>query len=144
VSGWLSRQNWLYNAALQRFWLDHLARWLLVRPAHDLGRDARNFDEQIIQRIVGLPAQASHESNLTDRRQRPRIGTGRGMAGKFMQGLAAAFGWFEEHLVLESGGKSLNTLLQYLGSHMAKIENLLAQPRYLMLLILFTFIVILS
>jgi NADH:ubiquinone oxidoreductase subunit 5 (subunit L)/multisubunit Na+/H+ antiporter MnhA subunit len=135
VSGWLARQNWLYTAALQRFWLDHLARWLLVRPANDLGRDARNFDEKVIQRIVGLPAQAS---------QSPRIGTGRGMAGKFMQGMASAFGWFEEHLVLKGGGESLTALLQYLSGYMAKIEDLLAQPRYLLVLILATFIVILS
>lgn len=144
VSGWLARQRWLYTATLQRFWLDHLARWLLVRPVNQLGRDARNFDEKVIQRIVGLPAQASHESTLTDRRKTPRIGTGRGMAGKSMQGLASAFGWFEEHLVLKGGGESLTALLQYLGGYMAKIEDLLAQPRYLLVLILATFIVILS
>lgn len=144
VSGWLARQNWLYTACLQRFWLDQLARWLLVRPAAELGRDARNFDEKVIQRIVGLPAQASSESTLTERRKTPRIRTTRGMAGKAMQGLAAAFGWFEEHLVLQGGGESLTRLLNYLGGYMAKTEYLLAQPRYLLLLIIVTFIVILS
>lgn len=144
VTGWLARQNWLYTAALQRFWLDPLTRWLLVRPAQDLGQDAANFDKKVIQRIVGLPAQASHESALTDRRKTRRIDTGRGMAGKFMQGLASAFGWFEDHLVLKGGGESLTRLLAYLGGYMAKIEDLLAQPRYLLLMIIATFIVILS
>lgn len=144
VTGWLARRHWLYTAALQGFWLNHLGRWLLVRPAQGLGRDARNFDENVIHRIAGLPAQASNESSLTDRRKTPRIGTGRGMAGKFMQWLAAMFGWFEEHLVLKGGGESLTALLHYLGGYMAKIETLLAQPRYLLLLVLATFIVILS
>jgi NADH:ubiquinone oxidoreductase subunit 5 (subunit L)/multisubunit Na+/H+ antiporter MnhA subunit len=144
VTGWLARQQWLYTAALQGFWLNHLGRWLLVRPAQGLGRDARNFDENVVQRIVGLPAQASMDPTLTDRRKTRRVGTGRGMAGKFMQTLASLFGWFEEHLVLKGGGESLTRLLSTLGGYMAKIETLLSQPRYLLVLILATFIVILT
>jgi NADH:ubiquinone oxidoreductase subunit 5 (subunit L)/multisubunit Na+/H+ antiporter MnhA subunit len=143
VTGWLARQQWLYTAALQGFWLNHLGRWLLVRPVQGMGQDARNFDENVVHRIVGLPAQASMESPLTDRRQSPRVGIGRGMAGKFMQALASMFGWFEEHLVLKGGGENLTALLDKLGRYMTHIENLLARPRYLLLMVIATFIVVL-
>ena len=95
VSGWLSRQNWLYTAAMQGFWLNHLGRWLLVKPVQGLGRDASEFDSNIVQRIVGLPAQASMESPLTERRKSARVDTGRGMAGKLMQTLANWLGWLK-------------------------------------------------
>ena len=51
--------NWLYTASLQRFWLDHMANWLLVNPIKRLSRDVRNFEDKVVTRIVGLPAQAS-------------------------------------------------------------------------------------
>ena len=60
----LKRLPWLYTASLQRFWLDHLADWLLVKPTQELSRDARNFDEKIVNRIVGLPAQATTITSL--------------------------------------------------------------------------------
>ena len=45
---------------------------------------------------------------------------------------------------MKGGGENLTALLEQLGGYMAKFENLLAQPRYLLLMVVATFIVILT
>jgi NADH:ubiquinone oxidoreductase subunit 5 (subunit L)/multisubunit Na+/H+ antiporter MnhA subunit len=139
----IQRWNWLYTASLQRFWLDQLSHWLVTRPVQGLSRDARSFDEQVVHRIVGLPAQATDLGSLEQTEAHNRVGKGRGMAGKTMQGLASILCWFEEHLVLKGGGEGLSRLIQHLGGYVVDIEQLLNQPRYLLLLILITFVIIL-
>jgi hypothetical protein len=71
------------------------------------------------------------------------IGTGNGLFGGFIQSLAAAFYWFEERLILKSSGEGLLKLTRHLGKHMQSIDRLLTQPRYLLLLIMATFVVVL-
>jgi hypothetical protein len=51
--------------------------------------------------------------------------------------------WFEEHLVLKGGGEGMMEAIQRIGAYATRIEQLLAQPRYLLLLIMATFVVIL-
>ena len=60
-----------------------------------------------------------------------------------MENIAALLQWFEEHLVLKGGDRGLFNLIQHLGSGLEKIEVMLSQPRYLMVLILITLFVIL-
>jgi NADH:ubiquinone oxidoreductase subunit 5 (subunit L)/multisubunit Na+/H+ antiporter MnhA subunit len=152
VPKWLARRRGLYNAALQRFWLDPLADWLLVRPTESLARDVQNFDEQVVSRAVGLPAQASELSswsksgagggsyiNLAE----GDIVGGRGILGRILEWTANLLHWFEEHLVLRGGGEGLVEAIQRIGTFATRIEKLLSQPRYLVLLIMATFAVIL-
>lgn len=148
---WLTRSRRLYTAALQRFWLDQLAEWLLIRPTRNLSRDTRNFDEQVVSRVVGLPGQVNAISSLAQWEQRKQgyisvegeIGRGRGALGRLMEWLASLLNWFEERLVLQTGGGGLGNLIRTLGGYVKQIEELLAQPRYLLLLIMATFVVIL-
>jgi len=139
----IQRWQWLYTASIKRFWLDSLASWLIVKPLKQLSRDARHFDETVVARIVGLPAQASEVTSNDPAESRKHVGFGRGMAGKLMQHLATALAWFEEHLVMKSTGSGLHTMIQHLGQYVLHIENLLSQPRYLIILIIATFVVIL-
>lgn len=139
----LKRLSWLYTASLNGFWLDHIADWLLVKPIKELSRDARNFDEKIVNRIVGLPAQATTITTLDQLESSSRVGKGQGMAGKAMEWLASILGWFEEHLVLKGGDTGLVKLIHHLGKYVSHIEQLLSQPRYLLILIITTFVVIL-
>lgn len=139
----IQRFNWLYTASLQRFWLDHIIRWALIRPTLNLSRDARNFEEHVVTPIVGLPAQASTLTTLDQETAESRVGKGQGLAGGFMQWLASILGWFEEHLVLKGSGQGLMKLIQHLGGYVLKIEAVLSQPRYLLILIVATFVVIL-
>ena len=65
------------------------------------------------------------------------------MLGHMMESTASMLYWFEDRLVLKGGGEGLIGLIQRLGIFANHIERLLSQPRYLLLLIMATFIVIL-
>jgi NADH:ubiquinone oxidoreductase subunit 5 (subunit L)/multisubunit Na+/H+ antiporter MnhA subunit len=155
VPRWLAHKRWLYTASLQRFWLDSLADWLLVRPTRALAQDTQAFDQQVVNRLVGLPGSASAVSSLAQwetikHGQASRIvgdsgdiGQARGAVGRLMETVATLLHWFEEHLVLKGGDEGIFNLVQRLGNGLMKIESLLSEPRYLILLIVITFIVIL-
>jgi NADH:ubiquinone oxidoreductase subunit 5 (subunit L)/multisubunit Na+/H+ antiporter MnhA subunit len=155
VPAWLAGRRALYAACLHRFWLDNLSDWLLVRPTRALARDAQSFDQRIVNRLVGLPGSAGAVSSLAQweaiRQGRAGtvvddsggIGRARGVAGSLLQALASALHWFEEHLVLQGGDQGLFNLVQRIGNALAQIESLLSKPRYLILIIVITFIVIL-
>ncbi len=51
-------------AALQSFWLDHIAEWLLVRPTRSLAQDLQAFDAKVVNRIIGLPSPSRTISSL--------------------------------------------------------------------------------
>lgn len=139
----IQKWRWLYTASLQRFWLDKLSSWMLVNPVQKLAREARSFDEKVVNKVVGLPGQASALSSLDQLESENTVGKGRGVAGTLMEWVATKLGWFEEHLVLHGGDKGMSNVIQHLGVYVLKIETLLSQPRYLVLLIVTTFVVIL-
>lgn len=150
VPAWLLRNRRLYNASLQRFWLDNLANNLLTRSTQSFAREADDFDTRIVNRLVGLPTSTNAISSLAEWEARQRggmlregdIGTGEGMAGKLMEWLAQILQWFEDRLILHGGGKGLLALLHRLGQRIQLIEQLLEHPRYLWLMIMATFVVI--
>jgi len=150
VPSWLARRRRLRTAAMHGFWLDAAADWLLVRPTRALARDVDRFDEAVVSRMVGLPEQEQAISSLSDWEARKRqgaggevIGQGQGILGRLMEWLANLLYWFEDRLVLHGGGEGLIRTLRRLGSYALRIERLLESPRYLMLLIMATFVVIL-
>ncbi|MEO5336358.1 MAG: hypothetical protein H7841_05635 [Magnetospirillum sp. WYHS-4] len=152
VPAWLARRRGLFAAALGRFWLDPLAEALLARPTQALGRDVQTFDEQMVNRIVGRPDTAGMVSSLAEWEARQaglgggdldEVAHGRGMLGRLLERIAGALHWFEDRLVLSSGGEGMTRALRYLGAYLMLADRLLAQPRYLLLLIVITFIVIL-
>jgi len=149
VPRWLRTRKRLYSAALQRFWLDPASDWLLVRPTEQLARDIQAFDDEIVNRLVGLPGQTSAVSSLAEWEERGRggaskgVGQARGVLGSIVEWLADLLYWFEERMVLRGGGEGLQEALQHLGSYLQQIEELLSRPRYLLLLIMATLVVIL-
>jgi NADH:ubiquinone oxidoreductase subunit 5 (subunit L)/multisubunit Na+/H+ antiporter MnhA subunit len=152
VTPWLGRQRWLFTAALQRFWVEHIGEALITRPTKKLAIDARAFDEAIVNTLVGLPAQAGAISSLAKWEEwksgaidlpEGGFGRGKGLVGKFMEGMAGMLHWFEAQLVLKGGGEGLLQTLRYLGSYLIRIDQLLSQPRYLLLMIGVTFAVVL-
>ncbi|HXK55033.1 MAG TPA: proton-conducting transporter membrane subunit [Gammaproteobacteria bacterium] len=150
VPAWLRRWPRLHAAALQRFWLDAVADWLLVRPTRSLAEDLQDFDQRVVTRMVGLPDQSGSLNSLArwELLQQGRgdadtaVGRGRGMAGRLLEWLARVLYWFEEHLVLQGAGEGLKQAIDALGGYLKRVEELLSQPRYLMLLIMATFTVI--
>ena len=51
--------------------------------------------------------------------------------------------WFEEHLVLEGGDHGVQKIILRLGHALTQIDELLSRPRYLLLMLSLTFVVIL-
>ncbi|MGB3915946.1 MAG: proton-conducting transporter membrane subunit [Thiothrix litoralis] len=147
---WLGKQRWLHNAALQRFWLDPLADWLLVKPTLALSQEAQVFDGQILDKLSGTPGTHSSIETLADMqalqqgrlRVESSIGVGSGVFGKLMQWVAEHLEWFENRLLLQQDGGKAKTLLDRLGHYIDRVERLLTQPRYLVLLIMATLVVI--
>ncbi|MEZ5447871.1 MAG: proton-conducting transporter membrane subunit [Thiolinea sp.] len=148
---WLQRHPGLYSAALHRFWLEPLAEWLLVRPTRLLAQDARLFDEAVIDRLTGRPDESSQLSTLAQLQSLKhgrlqlgsRVGVGYGLFGKLLQRLAQSLEWFEEKLVLSSSGDGLTGLIRQLGQPLERLERYLSQPRYLLVLVAATLVVIL-
>ncbi len=149
---WLTRRPWLYQAALQRFYLDPLTDTLLLQPTLALARDVQFFDEQVVTRAVGLPAYTRSVSSLAQwetmkqraaQDQGKGAGAATGAAGRLMTWLANQLYWFESRLVLRGGGEMLMRNLRRVGSMLERSELLLSKPRYLIVLIVITFVVIL-
>ncbi len=139
--GWLRRCPRLYTAALHRFWLEPLADRLLTRPTLAMARDMRAIDDNVVSRLVGMP-EAQRAAALLDGRDQDVV-KGRGLAGELLLWVARRFDRFEQHLVLRGGGGRLGTGLRHLGDWLKWVEALLEQPRYLLLLVMATLVVIL-
>lgn len=137
VPGWLAGRRVLYTAALQRFWLEHLAQGLLVRPMQAVGRDMRAFDDEVLSRMVGMPPDEA------DGEEADEVIHGRGLAGRILAWVAGQLQRFETHLVLRGGGGPAERLMRKAGAALLVVEGLLERPRYLLLLVLATFAVIL-
>ena len=148
---WLQRYPRLYSAALHRFWLDPLADWLFIRPTQALSQEAQVFDGHILDKLSGTPSQSTGISSLADMqaiqqgrlRLENQIGVGSGLMGKSMQALAEYFEGIEQHLLLQQqSGKAKHTL-RLIGHYLERVDRLLSQPRYLILLVAVTLVVIL-
>lgn len=143
---WLHDKQKLYTAALQRFWLEHLSDWLLVRPTQQLARDVRNLDDNVVSRLVGLPESAVVPAFMVasgEEMNQDRIVRGSGLAGAFLEWIALKLHRFESRLLFQGGDSRLNRMLALIGSYLLAMEGLLSQPRYLLLLIMATLVVIL-
>ena len=150
VPRWLQHRPRLYSAALQRFWLDALADWLLVKPTQALSQEAQVFDGQILDQLSGTPQVHGKVLSLAEMQAVQRgevrlqtdIGIGTGLFGKTLQWLAQQCEALEQHLVLHSNSSSAKAGLDWLGRYLDRAEHLLKQPRYLVLLVAVTLVVI--
>lgn len=137
---WLTRHPRLYTAALQRFWLEPLADRLLTQPTRALARDVRAIDENVVSRLVGM-AESQRAAELLAPYE--EVVKGRGIAGGLLAWSADRLDRFEQRLVLQGGGGRIGRGLARLGVWLRFVESLLEQPRYLLLLIMATLVVIL-
>ncbi len=151
VPRWLQPLQRLYTAALNRFWLDAITQWLLVRPTHQLSREIHAFDSRVLRPIVGTSSELHVISSLAEwekhscqiQSSRQEVAEGSGLFGVLLQQLANLFVWIEEHLILKGGGEGIIDAIQRSERLITRIETLLSQPRYLLLMIMATFVLIL-
>ncbi len=140
VPHWLRGQRWLYTAALQRFWIEALAGSLLSRPTLALGRDVRTLDERVIDPLIGAPRTDRHA--VSGEPEAGELIRGHGLAGRALLAFANRLQTIEDRLLL-SGDDAMMRPLRRIGAYADAIELLLEQPRYLMLMVMATFVVIL-
>ncbi len=143
---WLRNRNRLYTAAMQRFWLEHVGDWLLVRPTRQMARDVRNLDDNVVSRLAGLPESAGVPAFLMasgEEMNKDEVVRGSGLAGAFLEWTALKLHRFESRLLLQGGDSRLGRMLTRIGRYLMALEGLLSQPRYLLLLIMATLVVIL-
>jgi formate hydrogenlyase subunit 3/multisubunit Na+/H+ antiporter MnhD subunit len=137
---WLTRSQWLYTAALQRFWMETLTDLLLTQPTQYLAQDFRAVDANVVSRLVGMPETQRAAELLADRAE---VVKGRGLFGGLLAWAADRLYRFEQRLVLQGGGGRLGRGLARLAEWLKLIEEMLEQPRYLLVLIMATVVVIL-
>lgn len=148
VAAWWGRHRPLYIASLHRLWLEALIARLGIQPVSRLATDLSRFERNIIEKGVGLPVPAvSTLSSLAaweERRLAADTGTGpdkreiSGLLGYLTHHLAAGLHWFEEKLVLQGVGNDLWRAGRRVGHALAAFEQLLREPRYLLLIVLIT------
>lgn len=141
VPAWLAEQRWLYNAALNRGWVEELSTWVLVTPTERVASDLARFDSVIIDRATGLPAPAvSALSSLAGWEER-RIGptrildatpaqfsAARGVVGGFTAWAADMSDWFEDRLIVKTISDGATRGAHRLGGSMQWLELQLERP----------------
>ena len=148
----IARLRWLYVASIQRFWLDQITDWALVKPVRRLAHDMGYFDEHIVNRALGAPVPAMRAISSLAQMEEQSIGAlldndtdsfarGSGLAGKLTQWVAAILHWFEDRFVLRGVGKDAVAFGRQLGYAANKVEQLLFSPRYLALFVFITLLI---
>lgn len=134
---WLRHNQLLYTIALQRFWLDKLSHTLLVEPTESFSRDVRALEEHFIDHAIGQPGQgkAVHAD-------RPLV-VADGLPGRVLAAVSDVLQHIEYRLLLRGKGGMAEKLMHRAGAYLRTLEHLLEQPRYLMMAVMATFVVIL-
>ena len=134
---WLRNNQLLYTIALQRFWLDKLSHTLLVEPTLSFARDIRALEEHFIDHAIGQPGEgkAIHAD-------RPLV-LADGLPGRLLASVSDVLQHIEYRLQLRGKGGAAEKLMHRTGAYLRTLENLLEQPRYLMMAVMATFVVIL-
>ncbi|MBF0159965.1 MAG: hypothetical protein HQL58_10635 [Magnetococcales bacterium] len=122
--------SWLYPTALQRFWLDALANLLLVQPTRMLARDMARLEQRISHHLYGTTL--INPANPGD-----------SAVSQLLWRLADWCNSVEQRLLLHNSSLGMERLWSYVTRHLLLLDHLLAQPRYLVLLIVITFMIIL-
>jgi NADH:ubiquinone oxidoreductase subunit 5 (subunit L)/multisubunit Na+/H+ antiporter MnhA subunit len=152
VTPMLANNRWLFVASLQRFWVEQITDWALVKPVRHLARDLSYFDDNVVDRLMGIPAPAvSVASSLAQLEERTlgarldnssdKFVTGTGLVGALAGWIAGLVHWFEERLVLQGISKDALHFGRALGHLANKFETLVLRPRYLVLLVFITLLV---
>lgn len=145
VSAMLAQRRGLYTAALQRFWLDDLANWSIVRPVHRLAAYLNAFDATVVDRSTGLPAPAVNALSSLAQWEEHQLGAGRymdlpnatrrplsdqsdqGIVGQITAWIAAAFHRIEEQLVFKAIGQGVVIASHHMGHHLSRVERWLGR-----------------
>ncbi len=141
-----------YTYATQRFWLEPITDWLIVKPVMNLASDLNYVDKQIMDPLMGSPAPTIHAISSLAQAQERNIGAhldstedtfaqGSGLAGKLTQWTASILQWFEYHFILHGASDNMFHYGRRLGHIANQTELTLLKPRYLVTFIFITLLV---
>lgn len=152
VNAWLNSNRWLFVASLQRFWIEHITDWALVKPIRHLAHDLSYFDDNIVNRLMGIPGpvinvvstlaqieQSKLPGQLSNKTNEFTAGTG--FIAGVTHGIAFLVHWFEDRLVLQGIGKDSLRIGRHFGHLANKFETRVLRPRYLVLFVFITLLV---
>lgn len=138
VPAWLALQRRVYAAALQRFWIDEVADWGLVRPIQRLAQQLNHFDKQVVDRATGLPVPTVRALSSVAQWEERQLGAGRflerpanaqdqgqGVVGRLTELIASAFHRFEEQMVFKAVGQGVVAISHRLGQGLSRVERVL-------------------
>ncbi|MDG4551599.1 MAG: NADH-quinone oxidoreductase subunit M [Candidatus Contendobacter sp.] len=136
VPAFLARRHRAYAAALQRFWLEDVADWTVVRPVRRLARVLNRFDTVVVDRATGLPAPAVNALSSLAQWEERQVGAGRilerapnaadrdpGILGWITERTATLVHGFEELLVFRAVGQGIVATSRRLGNRLGRIER---------------------
>jgi NADH:ubiquinone oxidoreductase subunit 5 (subunit L)/multisubunit Na+/H+ antiporter MnhA subunit len=148
----LSKLSWAYVLSVQRFWLDPIIDWILVKPIRRLAQDMAYFDDHIVDRCIGAPAPAIRAISSLAQQEEHILGAllenesaqfaqGTGLAGKLTEWAAAFVHWFEVRWVMQGMTHQSHSNARKLALVINQIERQVLRPRYLVLFVLITLMV---
>ena len=152
VSPVLANNRWLFVASLQRFWVEQVTDWALVKPVRRLAHDLSYFDDRIVDRLMGVPAPAMNAASTLAQLEERSLGarldngsstftSGTGLASLLAGWTAGLVHWFEDRLVLQGVSKDALNFGRGIGHLANKFEITVLRPRYLVLLVFITLLV---
>ena len=128
---WLRHRSGWYAAALSRFWIEPLAQATVIRPAQTMARDLRALDDRILMPLLA----PDENSGTTD--------GGRSLGKIILVWAANACDAIEQRLTQVASSGAPARVMRQIGEYFLELEALLERPRYLLLLVVITFMVIL-
>jgi len=135
--------GWLLMASLQRFWLEQLTEWTLLKPVRSLARDLNYFDSQLLDRLLGMPTLSMEHWRPLPYREGDfgnGYAKGAGVLGKMAMGSAALFHWLENRMLKRVFNRKNLRFVREFGVVANRLESVILRPRYLVLFIGITFI----
>jgi len=133
--------RWLFMASMQRFWLEQIADWSLLKPIRGLALDLSYFDTRVIDQLLGMSnLNMEHWSQLAERKPGIAQLSGTGVAGKLTSWAATVMHWLEMRLLMRGLNKRSFRHGHELGRLAHKFEDIILRPRYLVLFICITFL----
>jgi NADH:ubiquinone oxidoreductase subunit 5 (subunit L)/multisubunit Na+/H+ antiporter MnhA subunit len=146
----LMRFNGLFIASLQRFWIEQLSDWAMVRPIGRLGHDLSYFDDYIVDKIMGVPVPAiqavSTLAQIEELALAPSVTTtgadisikNVGLLGLIVHWFSGVVHWFEDRLVLQGVSRDVLDAGRKIGYLANQFELMILRPRYLVLFVVIT------
>ncbi|WP_227657433.1 proton-conducting transporter membrane subunit [Candidatus Magnetaquicoccus inordinatus] len=134
----------LYAASLARFWLDPLTDQLLTKPTQALAKDLQSLEDRLLNPLLGnSPLDRAILTRAgSSQAVGPEMSGNNGLPALLLARLASWAQWLEDR-ILSVGGEGMVRTVDELGTHLSRIDQLFSEPRYLVLMIILTFVAIL-